>query len=235
MIYKEIAMFIIDKWHLNTLYKNLKYFEWIDKEVVKKYIEIADEDEVRELSKFKWILDKEIAMIMIDNWYLNILYLNILYRNLEYFEWIDKEVVKEYFKNREKSTARSVLKFKWILDKEIAMFLIDNWYLNTLYKNLKYFEWLDKEIAMFLIDNWYLDTLCENLEYFWWLDKEIAMFLIDSWHYKTLADNLEYFGNDLDDKIASKLIDKWYKSQVKKHKEKFKDLSIITRMRLWWK
>lgn len=123
------------------------------------------------------------------------------------------------------------------LDKETAMAIIDAWcYKGKRLDTLYHFSWLDKEVIMKLIndDENNISWIARHQDYFKGIDAPIILMFISHKLAWDVINNIRRY-NCLNDEIANALIDAWYVKYVKKYKDLFKDLGVLTKMRLWWK
>jgi len=165
------------QWIVNYIY-HMKW--WLNKEMVEKLIETKWLKKIAildNLHKFEW-LDKEVLFKLIDLGF-SIDEYETLSLKLKYFSWLDKETAflfisdwnytwKEY---RKKILAENIKMFEW-LDWEVANKLVEDWYSKYVAENLESFEWvLDEDIAKKLTEEWYWKYVAKYPEKFW-LKKE---------------------------------------------------------------
>lgn len=123
------------------------------------------------LRRFRWLLSKEIAEILIDNGFGY-----LVAPNLSKFEWLDMKTAEKLIDHWQwYSVLINFDKFEWLDGKKIAKKIINrfkefrdkHWVLEEIYR----LPWLDEEIAQDLAELWYWDVVEKHPEKFW-LKKE---------------------------------------------------------------
>ena len=258
---QEIALFYIKKWKNNV---NLSHTQcnkdfanqiiWLKKtnwfQLICKYIECFPNNDHKEIAlnliknwwanefieyieRFEW-MDKEVALALAEN--------DAFTPNLKIYPTDERqEIALNLLEHGYKPSLENVPR----LNLEFANKLIEKKEFEFLRNNIQYFFDRDhKDIALAILNAWSILSQ-EDLRTIKNKDKEFAMTLLkyvqEHENSETSKNIIEHITNnpnefsDLDDEVATILIDMWYWSSVKKHKKSFKDLSTYTKMRILMK